>query len=211
MLWLLQSAAVRPIATSTPSRQPRSGYSHWQKKHSSNRAASVLEARWRLANELTDHGKRQLLNLKAPLPPCPQQPAHPSTCRPQPRPPAPHRHRLPLCRCIARNFYLTPRFRSSSPLRRWSTSEGLWRATSRCARPCRAPLTSSIASTSTRPSTRRGSRLWARSDCAVRRAEGAERGGYTTSPERASRREARLRHRGAEGARPGLRRNCREC
>lgn len=24
----------------------------------------MLEARWRLANELTDHGKRQLLNLK---------------------------------------------------------------------------------------------------------------------------------------------------
>lgn len=41
-------------------------YIHWQKKHSDNQAATVLAARWRLANELTEHGKRQLLSLKVP-------------------------------------------------------------------------------------------------------------------------------------------------
>ena len=38
-------------------------YSHWQQQHKDNKAARVLEARWRLANDLTDHGKKKVPNL----------------------------------------------------------------------------------------------------------------------------------------------------
>lgn len=38
-------------------------YSHWKNKHRENPAAALLANRWRLANELTDNGKRLLPNL----------------------------------------------------------------------------------------------------------------------------------------------------
>lgn len=64
MLWLLCSSKGHRHLNSFSAVSQL--YSHWQKKHSDNQAATVLAARWRLANELTEHGKRQLLNLKVP-------------------------------------------------------------------------------------------------------------------------------------------------
>ena len=39
-------------------------YSHWKRDHKTNEAASILEKRWRLANEVTANGKKQLKNLR---------------------------------------------------------------------------------------------------------------------------------------------------